>query len=46
MGFKVKIEGAETIDLSIESVQTVKLITDTPEDSNARSKRRRKYNGY
>lgn len=38
MGFKVKIEGAETIDLSIESVQTVKLITDTPEDSNARSK--------
>ena len=38
MGFKVKIEGAETIDLSIESVQTVKLTTDTPEDSNARSK--------
>lgn len=34
----MKIEGAETIDLSIESVQTVKLITDTPEDSNARSK--------
>ncbi|MBI6871324.1 membrane-associated protease 1 [Clostridium aciditolerans] len=38
MGFKVKIEGAETIDLSIESVQNVKLITDTPEDTNARSK--------
>jgi hypothetical protein len=38
MGFKVKIEGAETIDLSIESVETVKLTTDTPEDSNARSK--------
>lgn len=26
MGFKVKIEGAETIDLSIESVQTVNLL--------------------
>ncbi|AQR94228.1 MULTISPECIES: membrane-associated protease 1 [Clostridium] len=38
MGFKVKIEGAETIDLSIESVETVKLTTDTPQDSNARSK--------
>lgn len=38
MGFKVKIEGAETIDLSIESVQNIKLITDTPEDTNARSK--------
>lgn len=38
MGFKVKIEGAETIDLSIESVKSVKLTTDTPEDSNARSK--------
>jgi hypothetical protein len=38
MGFRVKIEGAETIDLSIESVETVKLTTDTPEDSNARSK--------
>lgn len=38
MGFRVKIEGAETIDLSIESVETVKLATDTPQDSNARSK--------
>lgn len=38
MGFKVKIEGAETIDLSIESVETVKFSTDTPEDTNARSK--------
>lgn len=38
MGFKVKIEGAETIDLSIESVETVKYATDTPEDTNARSK--------
>ncbi|MBZ0314282.1 membrane-associated protease 1 [Clostridium butyricum] len=38
MGFKVKIEGAETIDLSIESVETVKFSTDTPKDTNARSK--------
>lgn len=38
MGFRVKIEGAETIDLSIESVETVKVTTDTPKDSNARSK--------
>ena len=38
MGFKVKIEGAETIDLSIESVETVKFTTDTPKDTNARSK--------
>jgi hypothetical protein len=38
MGFRVKIEGPDTIDLSIESVQTVKFKTDTPIDSNARSK--------
>ncbi|MEJ8553247.1 membrane-associated protease 1 [Tepidibacter sp. Z1-5] len=38
MGFRVKIEGAETIDLSMESVQTVKLKTDIPTDSNARTK--------
>ncbi|WP_315069750.1 membrane-associated protease 1 [uncultured Clostridium sp.] len=38
MGFRVKIEGAETIDLGIESVETVKFKTDTPEDTNARSK--------
>ena len=38
MGFRVKIEGAETIELSIESVETVKVTTDTPKDSNARSK--------
>ena len=38
MGFRVKIEGSETIDLSIESVETVKVTTDTPKDSNARSK--------
>lgn len=38
MGFRVKIEGAETIDLSIESVETIKYATDTPQDTNARSK--------
>lgn len=37
MGFKVKVEGAETIDLDIESVETVEFKTDTPDDSNARS---------
>ncbi|NHL29837.1 membrane-associated protease 1, partial [Clostridium botulinum] len=29
MGFRVKIEGAETIDLSIESVEKVRFTTDT-----------------
>ena len=38
MGFKVKIEGAETIDLSIESVEKISFSTDTPKDTNARSK--------
>ena len=38
MVFKVKIEGAETIDLSIESVEKVSFSTDTPKDTNARSK--------
>ena len=38
MGFKVKIEGAETIDLDIVSVEKVHYKTDTPDDSNARSK--------
>ncbi|MBU3108009.1 membrane-associated protease 1 [Clostridium gasigenes] len=37
MGFRVKIEGAESIDLNIESVLTVEFKTDTPDDSNARS---------
>lgn len=37
MGFKVKIEGAESIDLNIESILTVEFKTDTPDDSNARS---------
>ena len=37
MGFKVKIEANETIALGSETVQTVKFVTDTPNDSNARS---------
>ena len=37
MGFKVKIEGAESFDLNIESILTVEFKTDTPDDSNARS---------
>ena len=37
MGFKVKVEGAESIDLNIESIETVEFKTDTPDDSNARS---------
>ncbi|GAB6088124.1 hypothetical protein [Alkaliphilus crotonatoxidans] len=38
MGFRVKIEGAETIELHIESVQKVQLKTDIPADSNGRTK--------
>lgn len=38
MGFRVKVEGAQTIELSIESVQTVKIKTDLPLDTNARTK--------
>ena len=37
MGFRVKIEGAESFDLSIESILTVEFETNTPNDSNARS---------
>lgn len=37
MGFRVKIEANETITLGSETVQTVKFVTDTPNDSNARS---------
>jgi len=37
MGFKVKIEANEVITLGSETVQTVKFVTDTPNDSNARS---------
>lgn len=38
MGFRVKIEGPETIDLNIESIEKVRLKTDLPQDSNARTK--------
>lgn len=37
MGFKVKIEGKETIQLGVETVEKVTFVTDTPNDSNARS---------
>lgn len=37
MGFKVKIEAKETIELGLETVETVTFDTDTPNDSNARS---------
>lgn len=37
MGFRLKVEGAETIDLGIDSIIAVNYETDTPDDSNARS---------
>lgn len=37
MGFRLKIEGAETIELGADNIQSVKYETDTPNDSNARS---------
>lgn len=37
MGFKVKIEANETIQLGLETVEKVIFNTDTPNDSNARS---------
>ncbi len=37
MGFKMKIEGQENIELGIKSILTVEFVTDTPDDSNARS---------
>lgn len=37
MGFKLKIEGAETIELGVASITDVRFSTDTPNDSNARS---------
>lgn len=37
MGFKVTIEAKETINLGLETVTSVKFVTDTPNDSNARS---------
>ncbi|WP_068777108.1 membrane-associated protease 1 [Paenibacillus sp. FJAT-26967] len=37
MGFRLKIEGAETFELGMDNIQTVAYDTDTPDDSNARS---------
>ena len=37
MGFKVKIEAKESVDLGIETVTSVKFLTETPNYSNARS---------
>ncbi|MCI9355464.1 MAG: membrane-associated protease 1 [Firmicutes bacterium] len=37
MGIRLTIEGAETISLDEHSIQSCKFITDTPDDSNARS---------
>ncbi len=37
MGFIVTIEANEKIELGLETVETVKFETDTPNDSNARS---------
>ncbi len=37
MGFKVTIEANETIQLGLETVETVRFNTETPNDSNARS---------
>ncbi|MFC7677685.1 membrane-associated protease 1 [Paenibacillus sp. GCM10028914] len=37
MGFRLKVEGAETIELGLDNIKTVKYDTDTPDDSNARS---------
>jgi len=38
MGFRLKVEGSEVIELGLESIQTVKFEADIPLDSNARSK--------
>lgn len=37
MGFNIKIQGNETVDLQKASIKTVQFKTDTPDDSNARS---------
>ena len=37
MGFKVTIEANETIQLGLETVESILFDTDTPNDSNARS---------
>lgn len=37
MGFILRVEGAETIELGMDNIQQVVYDTDTPNDSNARS---------
>ncbi|CAM3808720.1 membrane-associated protease 1 [Marinicrinis lubricantis] len=37
MGFRLKVEGSETIELGMDNIKTVEFETDTPDDSNARS---------
>lgn len=38
MGFRLTIEGAnETIELGMDNIETVKYMSDTPDDSNARA---------
>ena len=37
MGFMLKVDGAEPINLGLENVTKVKFSTDIPQDSNARS---------
>ncbi|WP_058486183.1 hypothetical protein [Defluviitalea phaphyphila] len=37
MGLRLKIEGAETIELNEHNIKTCEFYTDTPDDSNARS---------
>lgn len=38
MAFVVKVEGAESFEISRECVRSVKMTTDIPQDSNARTK--------
>ena len=38
MAFVVKLEGAEAFEISKECVKSVKMTTDIPQDSNARTK--------
>ena len=37
MGIRLTIEGAETISLDEHSIKSCKFLTDTPDDSDARS---------
>ncbi|MBU5487998.1 membrane-associated protease 1 [Clostridium sp. MSJ-8] len=37
MGFRLSVTGGETIELGLESITSVEFMTDTPDDSNARS---------